>query len=269
MRSRFFAGRFAGGPFRAVFLLTGIGLAFNVLLNAVSGAPAASVELYSPNGGELWAIGTQQPIVWNQSGVTGDLSLQYSTDGGSTWKTIVDATEADGSYIWTVPDDRSDHAYVRITSVQNPAVTDDSDAAFTIYRRYTFADSYATATPPSVSGGEAVTLTVVLYEELSAALSLTDALPDSLVYLTDTLRVQPEWKNPAQFVGGEVRWADTVTRTVPVSVQFSAQVTPTVETLVIVNSVWVSRNGGVPVELTATIIANGIEVHLPIVIKGP
>ena len=269
MRSRFFAHRYARKSFRAVFLLAGIGLAFNVLLSAVSSTPAASVELFSPNGDELWEIGSQQPIVWNQSGVTGDLRLEYSTDGGSTWKTIVDATEADGSYIWTVPDDRSHNAYVRITSTQDPAVTDESDAAFTIYKRYTFADSYVTATPRSLSGGEAVTLTVILYEEFSATLSLTNALPDALVYLTDTLRVEPEWKNPAQFVDGEVRWTDTVTSTVPVSIQFSAQVTPTVETLIIVNSAWVTRNSAAPVELTATIIANGLEVHLPVVIKGP
>jgi hypothetical protein len=268
MRSMPYARRFTTVSVRMMSLLVGIGLAFNAVMSIVSGTPAASVELVSPNGGELWEIGTQKPVVWNQSGVFGDLRLQYSTDGGSNWKTIVDATEADGSYIWTVPDDRSDDVYVRITSTQNPAVTDQSDAPFTIYKQYTFLDSHVTATPQSLSGGEEVTFTVMLYEESSATLSLTNALPDSLRYVTETLRVEPEWKNPAQYIEGEMRWADTVTRTVPVAIQYRAQVTPTTSTLVIVNSVWVARNTANPVELTATIIANGFSVQLPMVIKG-
>lgn len=268
MRRMAFSGRFIAVSLRLMIFLVGIGFALNAVMSIVTGIPAASVELVSPNGRELWEIGTQQPIVWNQSGVSGDLTLQYSIDGGSTWKTIVDATEADGSYIWTVPDDRSDDAYVRVTSTQDPAVTDQSDAPFTIYKRYTFWDSYVTATPRSLSGGEVLTFTVMLYEESSATLSLTNAFPGALRYVTETLHVEPEWKNRAEYIEGEVRWSDTVTAAVPVAIQYAAQVTPTMSTLAISNSVWVAWNTANPVELTATIIANGLEVQLPVVIKG-
>ena len=268
MRSMTLARRLIAVSLRMMIFLVGIGLALNAVMGIVTGTPAASVELVSPNGGELWEIGTQKPIVWNQSGVSGDLALQYSIDGGSTWKTIVDATEADGSYIWTVPDDSSADAYVRVTSTQDPAVTDQSDAAFTIYKRYTFWDSYVTATPQSLSGGEVVTFTVMLYEESSATLSLTNALPDALSYVTETLRVEPEWKSPAEYIEGEVHWTDTVTAAVPVAIHYTAQVTPTTSTLAIVNSVWVAWNTANPVELTATIVANGLKVQLPVVIKG-
>ena len=268
MTSRFSMSRIAGTLCRTMLFLVGACLVLAFYLPRAAATPVASVQLFNPNGGELWEVGTTQPILWNQSGVTEDLRLEYSTDGGGTWKTIVDATPADGSHIWTVPDDLSYNAYVRITSTVDPTVTDTNDAPFTIYK-YKFVDSFAKATPTALKGGEVVTYTVVLYEAVSATVTLNDPLPYTLTYVTDTLSVEPEWKNPAQFIGGQVRWTDLVTNSVPVSIQFGAQVTPTTKTLVIENVAHVSRNGGAPFDLSTTVIVNGSAAHLPIVIKGP
>jgi uncharacterized repeat protein (TIGR01451 family) len=130
-----------------------------------------------------------------------------------------------------------------------------------------FEDSFATASPVHVSGGDTVTFTVVLFESESAAVTVTDTLPSSLTYVTDTLHVAPAWKNPGQYIDGDVRWSGLVTRTVPVSIKFRTQVTNTTSTLVIVNPIQVSRNGAKPVELTATVIVDGYPVSLPIVLK--
>ena len=234
----------------------------------VVATPLASITIFRPDGGEVWNVGTQEQILWNPSEVPEDVLVEYSTDGGAHWKTVVTATSGPaGSYLWTVPDDPSDNALVRVTSTLNPAVTDTSDDLFTIYKQYTFADSTATVWPVSVDSGETVTYTVVLYEETAATLSLVDPIPDTLTILTPTLAVEPAWKNPPQFVGGEVHWSDLVTSTLSVNIRFSAQVTTTTATLAIANPIAVSRDGTDPLELETVVIVNGLNVYLPTVLK--
>jgi uncharacterized repeat protein (TIGR01451 family) len=229
---------------------------------------APKLTLVRPNGGEIWEAGTQEPVLWAFSGLTEDVRLEYSTDGAQSWKTIVgSAPGTAGAYFWTVPEDPSSDAYVRVSSSLDATISDTNDAPFVILTAKSFEDSYATANPANVSGGDMVSYTIVLYESSSARMTLTDTLPSYLTCVPETLQVEPDWKNAAQFVNGDVRWSDLVTRTVPVSIRFQAQVTTTTSTLVIVNPTQVSRNGANPIELTATVIVNGFPVNLPIVIK--
>jgi len=253
---------------QALLLTALVGLALAVSGEQAVATPLASITIFRPNGGEVWDVGTQELILWNPSGVPEDVKLEYSTDSGAHWETIVAATSGPaGNYLWTIPDDPSDDALVRVTSTLNPAVTDASNDPFTIYKQYTFADSYATVNPLAVQGGETVTYTVVLYEETSATMTLSDPLPPALTYVSGTLQVEPAWKNPAQFVGGEIQWSDLVTSTLPVSLKFSAQVTTTTATLVITDPIQVSRDGADPVTLSSLLFVNGLNVYLPAVLK--
>ncbi|HYO59470.1 lamin tail domain-containing protein [Archangium sp.] len=92
---------------------------------------SASVTVGSPNGGESWTAGSTQSITWTASGVT-NVKLEYTLDG-STWSLLTSSTPAStGSYSWTVPSSTTTTAKVRVSDASNSAITDTSNAAFTI-----------------------------------------------------------------------------------------------------------------------------------------
>jgi hypothetical protein len=61
-----------------------------------------SIRVTSPNGREVWDIGSVQTIRWTSTGITGNVRIDLSRDGGSTWTTIISSTPNDGSEQWTV-----------------------------------------------------------------------------------------------------------------------------------------------------------------------
>jgi hypothetical protein len=101
------------------------------IISPVSG----SITLRSPNGGETWVAGSSQVIKWNSTGDINNVTIQYSTDNGTTWKTIAQTTTNNGSYNWVVPDTVSDQCLVRVTANDNdldPKPSDVSDEVFSI-----------------------------------------------------------------------------------------------------------------------------------------
>ncbi len=97
--------------------------------------PKPAVTLLSPNGGETIAAGETSTVRWNA--VTTDyVRLEYSTDSGATWATIVpgsaDVPAYMGSYPWNVPGVSSTRALVRVVNAERPRFSDASDAVFTI-----------------------------------------------------------------------------------------------------------------------------------------
>ena len=91
-----------------------------------------TVALTSPNGGESWIAGSSHPITWISADIT-NVKLDYSTNGGSSWTTITGSTAAStNSYSWTIPSSASTNCIVRISDTSNSALTDRSNAAFTI-----------------------------------------------------------------------------------------------------------------------------------------
>lgn len=95
------------------------------------------MRLTAPNGGEEWCVGSTQSITWDTAGITAAwLTVALSDDGGATWTTIVDSTDAStGSYSWVVDVEEAtgDPDYlVRIIDVDDATSFDDSDSAFTI-----------------------------------------------------------------------------------------------------------------------------------------
>jgi hypothetical protein len=94
---------------------------------------AASLALDSPDGTEVWEVGTVHNITWTSIGDVGDyVMLEYSTDGGvSVWVEIIPSTLNDGQYEWTIPDDPSTDCVVKVSSTST-AYEDTSAAVFTI-----------------------------------------------------------------------------------------------------------------------------------------
>lgn len=89
-----------------------------------------------PNGGETYLGGTYHAIHWNWYGSSALVRIDYSTDGGTSWNTIVSSTANDGNYPWNVPYTSTTYpnCRVRVSHATNPNIYDISDANFTIAR---------------------------------------------------------------------------------------------------------------------------------------
>jgi hypothetical protein len=89
------------------------------------------LTVISPNGGESWAVGSNQTITWASSYVT-NVKIEYTTDGGYNWITIISSTPSDGTYEWTTPNTPSTLCKVKISDLSNPGIYDVSNSAFSI-----------------------------------------------------------------------------------------------------------------------------------------
>lgn len=102
-------------------------------------------SLCVPNGGEVWAVGSTHDIWWIEDDQrTWSADLDYSADGGDSWKpiaTVQPSSPGWKNYSWTIPDDVSEEARVRIRnfSGNSPGWTmqasDGSENDFRIVRR--------------------------------------------------------------------------------------------------------------------------------------
>lgn len=89
------------------------------------------ITVTAANGGENWQGLTVHNITWTAAGTTGIFNLAYSINNGSTWITIAN-NYAGNTYSWTVPNNPSTQAMVRVTDASTSCQADISDAAFTI-----------------------------------------------------------------------------------------------------------------------------------------
>jgi photosystem II stability/assembly factor-like uncharacterized protein len=115
-----------------------------------------TVSVTSPNGGEIWNVGSTYPITWAKTGAVDSVRIEYSTSGsGGPWNLISAGVPArvgiekhpkfsarpiaggewdnpNGTFNWLVPNAPSTNCFVRVSWKSNLAVTDVSNAAFTI-----------------------------------------------------------------------------------------------------------------------------------------
>lgn len=97
---------------------------------AVGGAPPVDqVTVTYPNGGENLTGGASATITWSWSGSFSTVNIDYSTNGGTSWTSIVTGTTNDGSHAWTVPSTATTQGRVRVSG---GTATDMSNANFTI-----------------------------------------------------------------------------------------------------------------------------------------
>lgn len=73
------------------------------------------LALLSPNGGECLEASTIREIRWKGCKRAEAVTLEYSTDNGSSYRTIVERAANVGSYPWFVPQDLSGSCLVRIS----------------------------------------------------------------------------------------------------------------------------------------------------------
>lgn len=88
------------------------------------------IEVLYPNGNEKFNPSSNETITWNNAGVTGNQTVEYSLNGGSTWTTIsTTVAPTTTRLVWSVPTANTSTALVRISS---GSLTDQSDANFKI-----------------------------------------------------------------------------------------------------------------------------------------
>ena len=87
------------------------------------------IEVIYPNGNESFSPGSSETITWNNAGVTGNQTVEYSLDNGGTWTTISTVSATTTRLTWTVPAAFTSTARIRVS---NGSLTDQSDNGFKI-----------------------------------------------------------------------------------------------------------------------------------------
>lgn len=108
------------------------------------GSYGYSIKLTSPLGdtfynsdgwGEVWNAGETYEITWTGDLGIGYASIDYSINGGLSWRPIIDSTENTGSYLWDITDYAvSNRARVRVRVYSGDTLmgADGSKGNFTI-----------------------------------------------------------------------------------------------------------------------------------------
>jgi photosystem II stability/assembly factor-like uncharacterized protein len=89
------------------------------------------IKVMTPNGGEQWQSNTIQTIVWSSYEIS-DVKIEFTSNGGTSWNTIISSTPSTGNYLWSVPSLNSTECKIRISSVTDSSAFDESDNFFTI-----------------------------------------------------------------------------------------------------------------------------------------
>jgi hypothetical protein len=88
------------------------------------------IEVIYPNGTEQFNPSASEVITWDNSGVTGNQTVEYSLDGGTSWTTISSTVPAGTTRLtWVVPAANTSTALIRVSS---GSLSDVSDAPFKI-----------------------------------------------------------------------------------------------------------------------------------------
>ncbi len=94
--------------------------------------PAFTIQLNSPNGGEIWNPGTPQTILWQNNGVN-EIDIEFSQDNGMTWIPVAEkVSAAAASFPWQAPDIESVACKMRITDSNNQYIADESNLVFSV-----------------------------------------------------------------------------------------------------------------------------------------
>ncbi|MBI4314225.1 MAG: hypothetical protein HY594_05370, partial [Candidatus Omnitrophica bacterium] len=92
----------------------------------------ANFTLASPNGSEQWLVGSAYPITWTSAGSVTNVKLEYSINSGGSWLALLGSTPNDGTQNWTIPDNISATARVRVSDPADVTAEDSSDNDFKI-----------------------------------------------------------------------------------------------------------------------------------------
>lgn len=111
-----------------------------------------AIHVLSPNGSERWAVDSTQIIHWKSTGVE-KVQIDWSFDGGSSWRPIIDTVSASlGILPWKIPYIPSERCLVKIRSIEDASVYDVSDRLFSIYSPYSVSIFIPNAFTPNGDG---------------------------------------------------------------------------------------------------------------------
>ena len=84
------------------------------------------ITVTNPTTGDNWRSTDTKHITWQANNFTilGNVKIEYTMNGGSTWKTIESTTANDGSRYWSMCKSAttdSSNSYIRITSLSYPS----------------------------------------------------------------------------------------------------------------------------------------------------
>ncbi|HNX01412.1 MAG TPA: M6 family metalloprotease domain-containing protein [Candidatus Cloacimonadota bacterium] len=92
----------------------------------------SNIQVMNPNGGEVWFYGAPKTITWSAMNHNGNVKIEFSTDNGGNWSTVISSTPNTGSYNWSfVPNLYSTNCLIRITHLTQGWV-DESNHPFSI-----------------------------------------------------------------------------------------------------------------------------------------
>ncbi len=101
------------------------------LLGGCQDPDFGSINVTTPNGGEVVPVGVARTISWTMSEEIDAVDVEVSRDGGSNWETLVSNT-TETSFVWSVTGPVSPSARVRVSDYALPNRADASNANFTI-----------------------------------------------------------------------------------------------------------------------------------------
>ncbi len=95
------------------------------------GAPAASVAVTAPNGGESWEAGNVRQVTWNATSLA-LVRIEWRPNAAAAWQSVALVEGYAGSYAWTVPAVATTTAELRVSDAWDASPVDASDGLFTI-----------------------------------------------------------------------------------------------------------------------------------------
>lgn len=98
-------------------------------------AMAQTLTIQTPNGGEIWTVGNVEIATWTGQNLNSVVTIEFSYDGGTNWWYFgeVPSGPNGGNASVGVPNTSTSYAVLRISDLANPAVSDVSNAPFTVY----------------------------------------------------------------------------------------------------------------------------------------
>ena len=99
-------------------------------LCAITGRADAQIRVIYPNGGERFTADSVITILWEAPGVSGEVEVEYTVDGGSQWRRVGRTSAASGRMTWTV--ERSGTMGMIRVGERRGDGSDDSDGFFEI-----------------------------------------------------------------------------------------------------------------------------------------
>ncbi|MDZ4809172.1 MAG: M12 family metallo-peptidase [Bacteroidota bacterium] len=153
------------------------------LVNVAGTTPFA---VTSPNGGEVYDLGSTQTITWNNAGTTtapfnvANVSISISTDGGISYPVVILAsTPNDGSEAVTIPGPATLTARIKIEAIGN-IFFDISNANFTVAlppNSFDFNTPAPVVSPCPAAASLSATLATIQNGTFSIPIVLTSSTP--------------------------------------------------------------------------------------------